>query len=393
MIRRHGEKIISLAAIAGALLLLKIITPVSVTGYDGGFYAAMTRELISSNPRTTTAPYIYRILPCWALHFVPLPPGTSFALYNTIAIALGACLLFDLFRRIGFSSCLAGMGVFFYLFSWVNVRFSFYNPIHIDPTYYLILILAFTALIRGKDGLFLIALCLGAITREYFLSLVPVYYFYRKAPGRIRDKNIFLKTIRIAALPVLIFISLRLFIPTSNHDFNYLRHGIYFARMFFIYWPRMIHSYFNICGMAAVIIVLHLPTALRCLRRHSYLSVYLLGCLTFLIVGGADRCRINFISFPAILILTLQVMKEHPRIYRNKLIIGFLVISQLYLMRVFSPLVPANYRQIWWSNISFCPEAVFRQSSLRYLIFALAFFILTLFIRLRSRTRPGMPAG
>ena len=251
----------------------------------------------------------------------------------------------------------------------------------------MILILAFTALVREKDGLFFIALCLGALTREYSVTLIPVFYFYRKTPGRIWDKSTFLKTIRIAILPVLIFISLRLFIPTSNHDFNYLRHGIYFTRMFFIYWPRMIHSYFNIYGMAAVIIVLHVPTALRCLRRHSYLTVYLLCCLGFLVMGGTDRCRINFISFPVILILTLQVMKEHPRIYRNKLIIGFLIISQLYLMRILSPLTPSNYRQIWWSNISFCPEAVFRQSSLRYLLFSLTLFILILFIRLRFRSR------
>ncbi len=391
MNRRTGEKIILVGAIAGALLFLKIITPVSVTGYDGGFYAAMTRELISSNSRTTTVPYAYRILPCWVLHFTPLTPKTSFAIYNATIIALAAYLLFALFRRIGFSSYLAGMGIFFYLFSWVNARFSFYNPIHIDATYYLILILAFTALVRERDALFLAALCLGALTREYFISLIPVFYFYRKAPGRIWDKNIFLKTVQIAIFPSLIFISLRLFIPTSNHDFNYFRHGIYFARIFFIYWRRMFHSYFNVYGMAMVIIILHLPTALRCLGRRSYLSIYLLGCLIFLITGGADRCRINFISFPVILILTLNIMKAHPRIYQNKLIIGFLVISQLYLMRVFSPLTPSNYRRIWWSNISFCPETVFRQSSLRYLLFALALFILILFIRLRSRAAP--PAG
>lgn len=380
-------KLILIASILGSLLLLKLITRESYTGYDGSFYAAMSRELISPNPKTTTASYCYRILPAWLLHFVPGETETSFLIYNAVIGLISAYLLFFMFINSGYSHLESALGVFFFVFSWINVRLHFFYPILVDATYYLIIILAFRALFRKNDSLFLVSLTLGALTRENFFSLIPAYYFYRKEKGRLWDRKVFRKTAALAAGPMLLFFLLRVMIPNTNPDFSYWENVAYFARMSFIYRNRVIHSYFNIYGVVMFILLLHIPTVLRFLRRNLYLSVYLFVSIVIPLFTGGDISRYNFFSFPAILILALQAMREHRNIYRNKLMVGFLVASQLYLMRVFSPMAAENYRKIWWSNISFCPQDVFLKSSLRYAFFGIAFLVLYLILYLNLRRK------
>lgn len=378
-------KLILIGAILAGMLLLKLITPEVYHGYDAGFYRAMSRELISDNPNTTTAPYSYRVLSPWLLHYIPLETETAFAIYNTILCAISAYLLFFLLIDTGGDNLEAGLGVFFFLSSWVNARFSIFYPIHIDGTYYFILILAFLSLIRKRDSLFFIALLLGSLTREYFLSLIPVYYFYRKEKGCLLDRAILWKTVKLSIIPVLIFFLLRILIPRSNQDFNYLEHGLYFSKMFFIYGRRILHSYLNIYGVVIFILLLHLPSLISFLRKNLYLTIYLLLSVFFLMIGGSDRCRINFISFPAILICLAAILKRHRRIYQNKLMVGYLVMAQLFLMRVFSPMTTENWRKIWWSNVSFCPETEFQHSLIRYGLTAAAFLLIYLGLTLRKK--------
>ena len=279
-------KLILIGAILIGMLLLKIITPVVYHGYDAGFYRAMSRELISSNPKTATAPYNYRVFTPWLLHFIPLETETAFAIYNIILCALSAYLLFFLLTDAGGSCREAGLGVFFFLSSWVNARFSFFYPVHIDGTYYFILILAFWSLFRKNNTLFFIALLLGALAREYFLALIPVYYLFRKEKGRFLDREVLWNTIKLAAGPVFIFLLLRLLIPRANQDFSYWNHALYFSRMFFVHGRRIVHSYLNIYGVVIFILLLHLPSLISFLKKNSYLTAYLLLCLLFLMVGG-----------------------------------------------------------------------------------------------------------
>jgi hypothetical protein len=378
-------KLILTVFIVAALLLLHLITPEIYTGYDGSFYAAMTRERISDNVKTTSAPYCYRLLPAWLLNFIPLPTETSFLVYNTVISAVSMYLLFFLFKNTGYSYLEAALGTFFFAFSWVNIRLHFLYPILVDATYYLIIILTFLSFSRRSDFLFLIALTLGALTRENFLSFIPVYYFYRRTTGRIWDAGAFRKTVTLAAGPIILFVLLRIIIPNTNPDFGYWKTVTYYARMSFLYRTRVIYSYFNVYGMAIFIILLHPRTVFHFLRHNSYLTVYLLISIIIPLFTGWDVSRYNFFSFPVILLLALQAMKEHRVIYLNKLMIGFLIAAQLILMRVLHPMTTANYRQIWWVCISFCPESVFRQSLLRCGLVGVAFLIIYAGLYLKIR--------
>ena len=85
-------------------------------------------------------------------------------------------------------------------------------------------------------------------------------------------------------------------------------------------------------------------------------------------------------------------MRRHRDVYQNKLMVGFLAVCQLLLMRVFLPMVPANWREIWWSNVSFCPEAVFHHSLVRYGLAAGAFLVIYIGLSLREERGQKPPA-
>lgn len=373
-------------AVGLSLLLLKLVTPETFTGYDGAFYEAMASELFSGNPRTGTAPYCYRLFPAFLLHFVPLAPTVAYSLFNALAYAASSGLFFSLFRGLGYGLRESSLGVFFFLFAWITVRFSFFYPAQVDPAYYLVLAAAFFAAYRGRDGLFTLALLVGALTREYFVTLIPVYYFARRGTGGSAvNRRLVGRTLLLAALPVMVFVALKICVRPANADFSYAKHTAEFARLFFATGRRIVHSYVNVYGVLAFIILLGLPGALRFLVRNPGLLIYLALSTVILAVGGADRCRINAVAFPVFLILGLEAMRARPEVYSRKPMVAFLVVAHLFLNRIMSPMTADNYRRIWWSEVSFCPEEVFRSSSGTYGLCFLAFLLLYLGLFLRSR--------
>lgn len=378
-------------AVASSILFLKLITPETFTGYDGGFYRAMAAELFSASPRTLTAPYCYRLFPAFLIHFVPLAPLSAYALFNALAYAASAGLFFSLFRSLGHGRRESALGVFFFLFSWVTVRFGFFYPAQVDPAYYLVLAAAFSAAYRGRDALFWAALLVGAVTREYFITLVPVYYFARRANGSSRvqwfNGSRVARTLLLAALPVLAFAALKLLIRPANADFSYGDHAAEFARLFFATGRRIVHSYANVYGALLFPILLALPGSIRFLLRQPGLLCYLALSTVILAVGGADRCRINAVAFPVFLILGLQALKARPGVYSRPAMIIFLVAAHLFLNRIAQPMTAENYRRIWWSEASFCPEEVLRASALTFCLSFAAFVLL--YAGLSLRAPPG----
>jgi hypothetical protein len=389
------SKILPAAAILIVLLALRLLTPVWLGGYDARFYRAMAVEPFSASAAARTAPYCWRILPGLPLYLVPLPVETAWPIFNFAAIFLAAFILFILLEEESGSRTAAGLGAFFYLFSWVNVRFAFFYPYQTDSAYYLFLILAFRSLLKKNDGLFFLALCLAALTREYFFALIPAYYLSRrKRPGPV-DLPALRRTALISLLPLVLFILPRLLITPANPDFNYLGHGGEFLRLTFIHWRRTLYSFANVYGAALFVILLHLPAAWRYLTRRPEVAVYIPLWLLFLVIGGADLDRINFIGFPAVMLLAAAAVASRPALYRNQLILAYLAAAQLVLMRVFTRIGPEpdNWRRLWWSSISFMPEEVFRSGRLLFLFLLAGFILLAVLISFFQRRRgiSGLP--
>ncbi len=385
-------------AVAATILVLmigiRLLTPVWHGGYDARFYRAMAVEPFSSAPAARTAPYCWRILPPTLVYLIPLPVETAWPLLNFAAIFLSALLLFRILEGESGSLTAAAAGVFFYLFSWVNVRFAFFYPCQTDSAYYLILVLAFFALLRRKDALFFVALCLGALTREYFLALIPAYYLSRRERTGLFDPAALRRTALISILPLVLFLLPRLLIRPVNPDFNYLGHGGEFLRLTVVHWRRTLYSFANIYGAALFVILLGIPAGFQYLRRRPEAAIYIPFWFLFLVIGGADLDRINFIGFPVVTLLAAAAVADRPALYRNKFILVYLAAAHLVLMRLFTRIgpEPENWRRLWWSSISFMPEDVFRAYRLIFLALLGGFALMVLLVSLHDRRRSRISA-
>ena len=249
--------------------------------------------------------------------------------------------------------------------------------------------LAFWSLAGKMNWLFPAVLCLAALTREYFVALIPVYYFFRRGRSRGIDFPTLGRTGLVSLIPLAIFLSLRLLIVPANPDFNYLAHGGEFFRLTLIHWRRTLYSFANIYGAALFVIIIHFPAALRYLRRRPGVAAYIPCWFLFLVLGGADLDRINFIGFPVVVLLAAAGMAAHPRLYRNRFVLAYLAGAHLILMRFFARLgpEPENWRRLWWSSISFMPEEIFRAGLVRFLALLIGFLLLLLGVSLLSRGR------
>jgi len=377
------------AASLAMALALRVLTPVQTVGYDGAFYRAMTESPWGGADRTLTAPYAFRIFPAWVLHFVPGPALGVYTVYTVGAETAAAALLFAFLRARGLGPGAAGFGTGLFLTSWVNLRFALYNPIHIDATYYLAVAGAFWAMARKRDGWFLVFLLAGALSREYFVALLGAWYFFRKTPGKLVDGPILLRGLALGALPVAAAVALRALIPAVNRGFDYAGHAVYFGRLFFLYWPRMVHAAFNVFGVGLFLVILDPRGAGRCLAANPGAALYLGACVLFTAVGGADRCRILFTAFPAVVLLAAQAVERRRAIYLRPGFLVFAAAVQLFLMRAYLPITPANYRLHWWSTVSFRPEALLRQSWNRILLCGAAFSLVAAGSALAASSAPG----
>lgn len=387
--------ILAAAGILAALLVLKAVTSTWYGGYDARFYRAQAVDPFSGAAAVRTAPYCWRILPAFLISLVPIPVELAWPLFNFTAIFLAAFILFILLEEESGSLTGAGLGAFFYLFSWVNVRFAFFYPYQTDSAYYLFLILAFRSLLRKNDGLFFLALGLAALTREYFFALIPAYYLSRRERSGLYDPRALRRTVLVAILPLALFLLPRLLIAPANPDFSYLGHGGEFIRLTVIHWRRTLYSFANVYGAALFVGIFQLPDAFRYLKRRPEVAVYIPFWFLFLFIGGADLDRINFIGFPVIMLTLAAAVAARPGLYRNRFILAYLAGSHLLLMRVFTRIGPEpdNWRRIWWSSISFMPEEVFRSGRLHFLLLLGGFLILALLVSFLQRRRgiSGLP--
>ncbi|MEW6746059.1 MAG: hypothetical protein AB1486_25240 [Planctomycetota bacterium] len=130
-------------------------------------------KMIEGSPSDAAAPFAYRILVPIVLQQIPLPPKLGFFLISGLATLATIVGLFALFRSLGLgfrasliTSQLAGFSypVSLYLAYWGMV----------DPAAHAFTVLALLGLARRRWTLASAALCLGVVTKEAVLLLVPL---------------------------------------------------------------------------------------------------------------------------------------------------------------------------------------------------------------------------
>jgi hypothetical protein len=174
--------------------------------FDGHMYVAMAEDPAFF----TVAPWGYRILLPWLVSALPLPhPVAAFFWATLLGLTAAGVLLFLYLRHLGMGNGAALLGVAAFGASppvGEVVRYQFLvEPLTVA------LELAFLLALEAGGGLPLLALLaiLGALSKEFFLLLLPLVYLVRRT--RVGDARAAFETLVAAAPALATIVSLRVF--------------------------------------------------------------------------------------------------------------------------------------------------------------------------------------
>ena len=210
--------------------------------WDCGYYLLQSEEIGTAIP-----PYKYRVLPPIIVKMIStilqISKEMSFVIMNIAAVFLTA-LLFNLFliKDLKFSKIIAFIGGILFV-TMVSVTRTVPFPM-LDPISYLVTILIFIAVIRKNPYLFLFTAITGVMTKE-ILAISALMWFVETF--QLKNKITLLKNTAIAAVPIIIFVIVRISLGGSAFEVEY-GHNILRGE-----FPELWNRFFNIKGLIYII--------------------------------------------------------------------------------------------------------------------------------------------
>ncbi len=167
---------------------------------DAAFYIANVEKIRGIEPATYPykGPFNERVLGTTIAAFLPFPPLTAINITNLLFLAAAAYFLFRLLRDTGIPEGLSWLGLYLFIFSFPTFYYSTIG--YTDPTVLTCIFCSLWALYTGRHVLFLIAVVLGALSKENIVIMIPVAFMYA-----ILTKDT--KTAMIAGLALLLVLA------------------------------------------------------------------------------------------------------------------------------------------------------------------------------------------
>ena len=166
------------------------------------------------------APFCWRILVPSLAKILPFGVENNFKLIAFLSVMFTGFFTFKIGQKI-FSDLIYAYSMMFGYFSLVLatkfVLYDFWLP---DAFSFLLITAGIYSILIRNDFLFVLITCLGAMTKEVVLFILPLYYTLRAE--KLLDRKLALKTILISLPALSVFILIRLLIPSMNDNQLYL---------------------------------------------------------------------------------------------------------------------------------------------------------------------------
>lgn len=145
---------------------------------DAAFYIANVEKIRGIEPTTYPykGPFNERVLGTTIAAFLPFSPLTAINVTNLLFLAAAAYFLFRLARDTGIPEGLSWLGLYLFIFSFPTFYYSTIG--YIDPTVLACIFCSLWALYTRRHILFLIAVVLGALSKENIVIMIPVAFMY-----------------------------------------------------------------------------------------------------------------------------------------------------------------------------------------------------------------------
>jgi len=279
-------------------------------------------------------PYVYRVFAPWFVGLFSGNINTTFFILNSITLILLAISLyyFLLLHRLNNNRIALFVTLLFilnrYFFSFL--AFDYFQ--FADSLSYLILIVSFFLVFQKRFLQLGILMLIGVLTREVTLLIIPVAYSFYFEKGY--KKNDYLKLTYAFFPAILIFILLRLFLPTNGEEtlFSQLYVGIKLFNPISI-----LKKYFISITPFALLPIIFPKELFTFFKNHFYLFLLFLGA-SFSSLFGFDYERLMSPAAPVFFLFLAFIIKSELRGIKRKSvklisylsIFGLAVFSNLY---------------------------------------------------------------
>lgn len=199
---------------------------------DAAFYISNVEKMrgIEQTTYDYKGPFNEWVLVTTLAAFLPFSPLTSINLINLLFLLIGLYFLYKLLKISNLSEQLVWLGVYIFIFSFPTFYYSTIG--YIDPSVLAAIFCGTYALYANRYGLFIVAIIIGAFSKENIVILLPVALAYAYS----RKNRSWVLNLLIA---VIVFITINYFLK------------VYISRNFssssIIYWkPDIQRLFWNI---------------------------------------------------------------------------------------------------------------------------------------------------
>lgn len=211
-------------------------------------------EIEKSEIRT---PFAYRMLVPYFASFLPIGDAlTSLNVMNVVLFCFSLILFYCTIRKLNFSSKHAVIGC--YLLGLSFFTFYYLTIGLIESGFVFFYILGFYSIFKRNDFLFLIAITLGVLAKEFTLVLIPTFFIYNFIFKLFKPKRFLLYTL-IFILPLAVIVLVRI-------QFNDLPAYIWTPEL-----NLFLNNVFRIRAYIAPILVLGIPGFIGVIFVYLYL--------------------------------------------------------------------------------------------------------------------------
>ncbi len=282
--KRFAVVLIIIASLAFGITHVQHYEP--ETGSDAVHYFFMSEN--PSNMSDVKPPFKYRVLTPLLVSAIKsatnLPTWRAFYVLNYFALFFSSVILYLFLRRLKFNEVLSLIGVSIFLSNYIIVGLSVFL---VDPLFFLFYIAGIYFILKKKFRYTLLCLIVGIFNKETILLLIPYYLVIRFSPY-------IAYTLFSIFIPY--FLWFRKYVAYTSYleelITNPIRKIIYAATSFSLLWILAPFGYKN---------------ANPFIKK----SVFFLPFVFSLWLLATNLDRMTFLSFPVLIPLVLQVVKDN----------------------------------------------------------------------------------
>ncbi len=273
---------------------------------------------------TIPRPFSFRLLGPYLIGLLTTQYEIGFYIFNVIASFFFIILFFEFLCYFKIRRSIASIIIIFYILNKHFYGFTSWNYFHVnDVLMNIIFIILFWSMLERRWVMYTVALLLGSVTREPFLIMIPVTFFYLIENKELKKHKMWFILYILPA--VICFLLVRIYITPAS--------GLVLKDAFY----RFSDKIFNMRGLfkffvnpfvpLSMIPIIYYDKTILFFKEHKYMILYVI-MVFFSALFGSNYERLAHPAF-IVFYLLIAVIIQASNLNKRWIIITFLIFAYL----------------------------------------------------------------